>query len=309
VIKPPVAQAWNRRGDLRRHGHADGGGAAGRWACSAHAWWRRRREEQLRMTQAASAGRWVDVTLYTSRNRALPRRCSRAAGHAAGATLKLMSRRKRRASRCDPMTTRRSSATTSAQGQDAAVLGLWRDRAVGPAAGGRLRHRGPADFQKFFIARSATQRGTHSAVGRPHWPSRDDTRMVPANASLVGEHAFTGRACRKASGSPSGGADIMPPIELAQRDAAGATVLEWKALPTGAAYFVAAMGRRKAAAAATPSRWCSGLPGGARHRQRPGRLPDQPRGGPLAEGEVLLAPTTTTCTVPKASSATARCCA
>jgi hypothetical protein len=49
------------------------------------------------------------------------------------------------------------------------------------------------DYAKFFVARSATQRGAHSAAGRPVWPSPADARMVPANASLVGEHAFSGK--------------------------------------------------------------------------------------------------------------------
>ena len=49
-----------------------------------------------------------------------------------------------------------------------------------------------ADFARFFQSRRATQRGTHSAAGRPVWPSKSDTRMVPAAASLAGEHTFTG---------------------------------------------------------------------------------------------------------------------
>jgi hypothetical protein len=103
----------------------------------------------------------------------------------------------------------------------------------------------PDEFGKFFVSRGATQRGAHSAAGRPQWPNEVDARMVPANASLVGEHAFTGQ------GVPEGfkfgigpQQDLMPAIELRQGDAGGATQLEWAALPTARAYFIAAMGAK-----------------------------------------------------------------
>jgi hypothetical protein len=105
----------------------------------------------------------------------------------------------------------------------------------------------PADLVKFFQSRRATQRGTHSAVGRPVWPSKDDARMLPAQASLAGEHAFSG------SGVPEGfrfqlpaAQDLMPAIALKQTpQPAGSTLLEWQALPTARAYFVSAMGARE----------------------------------------------------------------
>jgi hypothetical protein len=100
-----------------------------------------------------------------------------------------------------------------------------------------------ADLAKFFVTRRATQRGTHAASGRPVWPSAADARVVPANASLVGEHAFSG------TGIPEGfrfripaSQDLMPPLQVQQVDQAGATQLSWAALPTARAYFVAGMG-------------------------------------------------------------------
>lgn len=100
------------------------------------------------------------------------------------------------------------------------------------------------DLQRFFISRSATGRGAHASPGRPLWPSRDDARMVPAQASLVGEHAFS------APGVPenfrftlAAAQDLMPALALRQQaSAAGATELSWNALPTARAYFAAAMG-------------------------------------------------------------------
>ncbi|HSQ10352.1 MAG TPA: hypothetical protein VLN25_07035, partial [Burkholderiaceae bacterium] len=103
----------------------------------------------------------------------------------------------------------------------------------------------PDEYGKFFTSRRATQRGAHSAAGRPLWPNEVDSRMVPGSASLVGEHAFTGQGVPEgfkfAIGSQQ---DLMPAIELKQGDAGGATPLEWAALPTARAYFIAAMGAK-----------------------------------------------------------------
>ncbi|MCX7146445.1 MAG: hypothetical protein NT042_09640 [Sulfuritalea sp.] len=102
---------------------------------------------------------------------------------------------------------------------------------------------GPGDFAKFFVGRSATQRGAHLAAGRPVWPNPDDSRMVPANASLQGEHAFSGK------GIPDGfrfkipaAQDLMPPLTLDQAESNGVTDLSWNAIATARAYFVSAMG-------------------------------------------------------------------
>lgn len=96
---------------------------------------------------------------------------------------------------------------------------------------------------EIFKGRRATQRGTHSAVGRPVWPNLTDKRLVPQGASLAGEHAFTGQ------GVPDNfkfnlpaQQDIMPPIALRQAVANGVTQLGWQPLPAARAYFIAAMG-------------------------------------------------------------------
>jgi hypothetical protein len=101
----------------------------------------------------------------------------------------------------------------------------------------------PADFAKFFVGRGATQRGTHSAAGRPVWPSPDDARMVPEKASLIGEHAFTGKGIPAAFRFQiSAAQDLMPPLALAQTAKDGATDLSWNSIATARAYFVSAMG-------------------------------------------------------------------
>ena len=102
---------------------------------------------------------------------------------------------------------------------------------------------GPGDFAKFFVGRSATQRGAHSAAGRPVWPNPDDSRMVPASASLLGEHAFSGKGIPDAFRFKIPAAqDLMPPLTLEQTETKGATDLSWNAIATARAYFVSAMG-------------------------------------------------------------------
>ena len=103
----------------------------------------------------------------------------------------------------------------------------------------------PQEMSQYFQARRATQRGTHLAAGRPVWPSRDDRRLLPDGASIVGEHGFSGQ------GVPDGfrfnipaAQDVMPAIELAQRDGGSATLLSWQALPTARAQFLAAVGSK-----------------------------------------------------------------
>ena len=100
-----------------------------------------------------------------------------------------------------------------------------------------------ADYGKFFVARSATQRGAHSAAGRPVWPSPADGRMIPANASLVGEHAFSGKGISDGFRFKVPPAqDLMPALALQQVEKNGVTALSWNALSTARAYFVSAMG-------------------------------------------------------------------
>jgi hypothetical protein len=70
--------------------------------------------------------------------------------------------------------------------------------------------------------------------------------MVPKSATLVGEMSIAG------AGLPDNfrftlppQQDLMPPLDLQQADAGGATQLSWAALPTARGFFAAAMGARK----------------------------------------------------------------
>jgi hypothetical protein len=120
---------------------------------------------------------------------------------------------------------------------------------------------------------------------------------VPPNASLVGEHAFSGQ------GVPEGfkfmipaAQDIMPPIDLRQTQAGGATQLEWQALPTARAYFISGMGAKPGAETEMVFWTSSEVP-----EFGMGLLDYQtnPAVDRWLKEKVLLEPNVTRCTVPK----------
>lgn len=150
-----------------------------------------------------------------------------------------------------------------------------------------------------FKGRRATQRGAHSAPGRPVWPNLVDKRRVPDGASLAGAHAFTGQGVPESfSFNLPAAQDIMPPIALKQAQADGVTQLTWQVLPTARAYFIAAMGGKG-----------DGGDGGEMTLWTSSELPDSGFGlvdyqtnrsvDQWLRERVLLPPTTTRCDIPK----------
>ena len=245
-------------------------------------------------SQTGSAGRWVDVTLHSRSNPSLAEAQQAVPAGFLPSPLKLQAPKEGR----------------KAPDSDDAVIEPETERPRGKlllywGCGSTLRAGQPkvldmasasaADMAKFFVSRRATQRGTHSAAGRPVWPSLLDARMLPASAALAGEHAFSG------SGVPEGfrfqipaAQDLMPPLDLKTRDAGGVVELSWSAAPTARAYFAA------------------GMAGGAKDETvlwTSSELPDTGFGltdyqtnaavDRWLKEKVLLAPTTTRCSVPK----------
>jgi hypothetical protein len=247
VVKPPVAQAWI---DVATYGGMGvpslGGGGNPLSMLGGLMGGRGGAQNQFGQTQTLSPGRWVDVTLFTRNN---PHLAEAQQGVPAGflsPALKLQSPKETRGTAPEPGDER---ATEPEYERPKAKMYLYwgcgdsvrpgQPRVVDFATAT------PADLARFFQSRRATQRGTHSAVGRPVWPSPADTRMVPPQASLVGEHVFTGEGVPEGFRFPLAAAqDLMPEITLKQSDAGGATLLEWQALPTARAYFIAGMGTR-----------------------------------------------------------------
>ena len=298
-VKPPQAQAWI---DVATYsgmgmpgmGAAGGnplgalGGLFGGGAGAA--------KNSFGQTQTGAAGRWVDVTLMTRANPSLAEAQQAVPAGFLSPALKLQSPKEVRAPA--PRDDDDKVVEQDYERPKGKLLLYW-------GCGATVRTGQPkvldmatasaADMAKFFVSRRATQRGAHSAVGRPVWPSPADERMVPDNASLVGEHQFSG------SGVPEGfrfqiqaAQDLMPALQLQQADQSGATDLTWAALPTARAYFIAGMGAAKQDEMVI---WTS-----SEVPEAGFGLIDYQTNAAVdrwLKEKVLLAPATTHCTVPK----------
>ena len=244
--------------------------------------------------QSGSAGRWVDVTLLSRTNPSLGEAQQSVPVGFLSPALKLQSpgQAKGRVPDDDESVV---ELTEKPQGRLLLYWGCGSAVRAGQPKVLDLASASAADLSRFFVSRRATQRGTHQAVGRPVWPSQSDARMVPANASLTGEHSFTG------TGVPEGfrfqiaaAQDLMPPLNLQTQDSAGATQLNWTAAPTARAYFASAMGSNEKNEMVL---WTSS--------EQPDTgmgLVDYQSNAAVdrwLREKVLLAPATTTCTVPK----------
>ena len=247
VVKPPVSQAWIDVATFSGFGmpmspgmspmSMMGGGMLGGGPS----------KNSFGMTQSASTGRWVDVTLYTSRNPTLGEATQAVPGGTQLApTLKLVAPKVEKGP--PPAPGDESVVEQQYERPKGKMYLYWgcgdTVRAGQPRVLDMATAR-PDEYGKFFTSRRATQRGTHSAAGRPLWPNEVDSRLVPANATLAGEHAFSGQGVPEGFRFSVGPQqDLMPPIELKQTNVDGATQLEWAALPTARATFIAAMGAR-----------------------------------------------------------------
>ncbi len=304
VVKPPVAQAWIDVATYSGFGMPGMGGGAGASPMAMMGSMfggGQSAKNVFGNTQTSTAGRWVDVTLTTSRNPSLAEALQAVpAATQLAPTLKLV------APKIDKPAPPSDESVVPHEferpkGRMLLYWGCGDTVRPGQPRVLDLAAAKPDEFGKFFVSRRATQRGAHLAAGRPVWPNEADFRMVPANASLVGEHGFTGQ------GVPDGfkfaipaAQDLMPEIALKQTDAGGATQLEWAALPTARAYFIAAMGAK-------------GAPSGGNEVEMAfwtsSELPDTGSGlvdyqtnaavDHWLQEKVLLAPSVTRCTVPK----------
>lgn len=301
VVKPPQAQAWMDVATFTGMGIPGMGGASASPMAMIGSLFGggQSGKNSFSMTQTGSAGRWVDVTLSTSRNPALSEALqSVPAGTSLAPTLKLAVPK---AAKGTPPTPGDDSVIEPEferpKGKMFLYWGCGDTVRAGQPRVLDMASAKPDDFQKFFVSRRATQRGAHSAVGRPVWPNETDARMVPGNASLAGEHGFTGQ------GVPEGfkfaippAQDLMPAIQLKQTDTGGATVLEWAALPTARAYFIGAMGAKEGAEAEMVFWTSSELPevGMGLVEYQTNAAVDR-----WLKERVLLEPSVTRCTVPK----------
>lgn len=304
VVRPPVAQAWIDVATGAGFGMPGmggmGGGGASPMAMIGGMFGRATGGgggNTFGQTQSAPGGRWVDVTLYTRNNPQLAEAQAQVPAAFLAPALKLQSPKETKGSAPEPGDDKVVEREYERpKGRLLLYWGCGEAVRTGQPRVVDFATATPADLVRFFQARRATQRGTHAAVGRPVWPSPDDARMVPEGASLAGEHAFSG------SGVPDGFRfqlpamqDLMPPINLKQQDNGGSTRLEWQPLPTARAYFIAGMGA-----------------GGGENEMVIWTSSEQPDTGfglldyqtnsavdRWLKEQVLLAPKTTACAVPK----------
>jgi hypothetical protein len=299
VVKPPISQAWIDVATLSGFsmgaspgqgmmnstlGALMGGGGTSR--------------AEFGYTQAGPAGRWMDVTLYTSRNPNLQQAMQsvpQVSGLAPSLKLQTPEKPKPAPQVDDESPTEYSSEPP--KGKLVLYWGCSETVRAGQPKVVNLETATIAELGKFFESRHATQRGAHAAAGRPVWPSKDDHRSFPAGASIVGEHAYSGNGVPESFRfSVAAAQDIMPAIALKQSEQPGFIQLEWNAIPTARAYFLGSMGA---------------LPGGENGMViwTSSELPDSGFGlfdyqtnsavDKWLKDKVLLPPTTTRCAVPK----------
>ncbi|MDP1650213.1 MAG: hypothetical protein Q8M01_18710 [Rubrivivax sp.] len=251
VVKPPVAQAWidvATFGGMGMPMGMPGGGGGNPMAALGSLFGRGgAAANHFGQTQAMSPGRWVDVTLTTRNNPQLAEAEQSVPAGFLSPALKLQSPKETRGTAPDPGDERATEPDYERpKGKLLLYWGCGEAVLAGQPRVVDFATATPAELGRFFQSRRATQRGTHAAAGRPVWPSVADTRIVPEQASLVGEHAFSGQGVPEGFRFQLGAAqDLMPPIALKQTDAAGSTLLEWQALPQARAYFISAMGMRE----------------------------------------------------------------
>lgn len=308
VVKPPQAQAWidiatfsGMAMPMGGPGGAGAGAGANPMAALGSLFGggggRGEAKVPFLMTQSGGSGRYVDVTLMTRRNPQLDQATQEVPAGFLSPALQLIAPRD-------------APTPPASEPDDEVVPEREPQRPEGKlylywGCGDSVRPGQPrvVDFAtatpqqlaQVFQSRRATQRGVHSALGRPHWPNATDGRAVPEGASLVGAHQFVGQ------GVPEGfrfnlpaAQDLMPPLQLQQADQGGALALSWAAQPNARAFFVAGMGARGQNEMVI---WTSS------------ELPDAGMGlidyqtNPAVDRwlreKVLLAPTVTNCTVPK----------
>lgn len=247
VVKPPLAQAWIDVATFSGMTMPAMGGMEGMASMMSGMFGGMTGRNAFGNTETGTAGSWVDVTLYARDSPRLEEAIQTVpAGSKLAPELKLVSPRQQKQSAPAPEDDQVVKEDFEPpKGKIYLYWGCGDTVRAGQPKVLDMAKASMADYQSFFANRRATQRGAHLAAGRPVWPNEQDARMVPQGASLVGEHAF------KAQGVPDGfnfaigpAQDIMPAIELNQRETGGVTQLEWQRIPTARAYFLSAMGSR-----------------------------------------------------------------
>ncbi len=299
VVKPPVSQAWIDVATFSGFPMGGGMGQGMMGATLGALMGGASKRAEFGFTQAGVAGHWMDVTLYTSRNPSLAEALqSVPAATQLAPTLKLQT-----PERPKPLPKEKGDDEPEQwdyeppKGKLIMYWGCSETVKAGQPKVVNLETATLGELAKFFESRRATQRGTHAAVGRPVWPNKVDYRVLPAGASIAGEHAFSGQGVpENFKFSVPAAQDLMPEIKLRQTDKGNHLLLEWNAIPHARAYFLGSMGGREGEEATMVIWTSSELPdsGFGLFDYQTNKAVDQ-----WLKDRVLLPPATTKCAVPK----------
>lgn len=251
---PPVAQAWV---DLATYSGGMPGMASGGVGGMIGSFFRGNSPKTggnvFGNTQVGTAGRWMDVTLLTRKNPELMSG-QQAAAEAAkfGDPLRLAVPPDVKP---EPMPVHENTPVDPhyemPKGKIYMYWGCSAEVRKGQPLVLDLAKMDPAQMAKFFQNRGATTRVPSPGPGRPVWPNKSDDRMVPAAASLVGEHTFSGE------GVPDGFRvaidaqhDLMPVIDVKRSDSGNAVLFAWQPMQQARGWFISSMGARVDAAKA-----------------------------------------------------------
>jgi hypothetical protein len=237
VVKPPVAQLWVDAATLGGMGMPQGG-MMGMLTGGLM-----KGDNQFGNTRGMSPGRWLDVAFRTqlapqgtAAAQAIP------PGMKLGESLPLL-----------PWQPKKAQPGTPGESEEVVperpkfrVKFYW-------GCGEKVREGQPRvlDFSttpieqwgEFFQGRAVRDRGAQAKPGHSLWPNEKDRRYVPADASLVGQHAVSGQGVPPALQFQIDAVhDFMPAIQLKQTgELAGSVLLTWPAVANAGAYFINAM--------------------------------------------------------------------
>ena len=102
---------------------------------------------------------------------------------------------------------------------------------------------GAQDYGKFMMGRAVRDTGAKAEPGHAIWPNEKHRQSVPAEASLVGQHALSGEGLPASlKFAINQQQDFMRKLALASGGGgASATSVSWQGVPTASAYFLNAM--------------------------------------------------------------------
>lgn len=157
-----------------------------------------------------------------------------------------------------------------------------------------------SDFVRVFQGRYVSSQNPPSpSGGRAYadWPNKRNSKRVPANSSLAGDHFVHGNYLPDIKFSIDSGHDFMAPVEFTSKKGSPADsfFFQWSSIPTATGYFATAMGHHQKTG--TMIIWTSSdvrETGGSLMNFLPNE--DVRR---LIREKVVLPPSATQCVVPK----------